>query len=148
MGLDENGEVGPDEMKDPRGILSYSLAGRDQSAVTWKLTGNLGGENYQDRARGPLNEGGMYPERNGYHLPAPPSASWPAGKPTDGITSAGIGFYTTSFELNMPMGYDIPLSFAFTNTTTTVSNYRCQLFVNGYQFGKYGEPSPCVSPLY
>lgn len=139
MGLDENGAVGPDEMKDPRGILSYSLTGREQTAITWKLTGNLGGENYQDRARGPLNEGGMYPERQGYHLPSPPSTSWPAGNPTAGIPNAGIGFYTTNFDLNMPQGYDIPLSFVFTNATGSgsVPNYRCQLFVNGYQFGKY-----------
>lgn len=141
MGFSENQEVGNDEMKAPRGILDYILSGRDQSAVSWKLTGNLGGEDYRDVARGPLNEGGLYAERQGYHLPNPPSTYWKIGKPIDGIRSAGVAFYTTNFNLSMPVGYDIPLSFLFTNSSTSgpaVSNYRVQLYVNGYQFGKYG----------
>ncbi|KAI9871392.1 MAG: hypothetical protein M1830_002959 [Pleopsidium flavum] len=142
MGLDEDFTVGSDKMKNPRGILNYALSGRDQSAITWRLTGNLGGEEYQDKTRGPLNEGGLYAERQGYHLPSPPSGNWKNSKPTDGITSAGVGFYTTSFNLDMPVGYDIPLSFVFTNSTANgvaVSAYRVQLYVNGYQFGKYGK---------
>ncbi len=140
MGLTENGEVGDDTMKEPRGILNYQLASRLQSAITWKMTGNLGGEEYQDKTRGPLNEGALYAERQGYHLPNPPTSSWSAGSPLTGLSSAGVNFYTTSFNLSMPMGYDIPLSFVFNNGTTNasmVSNYRCMLFVNGYQFGKY-----------
>lgn len=142
MGLDEDFRVGSDQMKNPRGILRYALSSREQSAINWKLTGNLGGEDYQDRTRGPLNEGGLYAERQGFHLPAPPSGHWASGKPTDGISRAGVAFYTTSFNLDMPTGYDIPLSFDFTNATangTAVSNYRAQLYVNGYQFGKYGK---------
>jgi hypothetical protein len=136
MGLDESGTVGTDEMKNPRGILRYDQSGRKSSAIKWKITGNLGGETYQDKARGPLNEGGLFAERQGYHLPNPPSQKWPTAKPTDGISKAGVGFYTTSFGLDMPAGFDIPMSFVFTNTTT-MSNYRSQLYVNGYQFGKY-----------
>lgn len=150
MGLDEDFRVGSDKMKNPRGILKYALSGRDQSAITWKLTGNLGGEDYQDKARGPLNEGGLYAERQGYHLPSPPTGNWKNSKPTDGITSAGVGFYTTSFNLDMPVGYDIPMSFVFTNDTATgaaVSDYRVQLYVNGYQFGKYGKLHPCSFSL-
>jgi hypothetical protein len=45
------------DMRTPRGILNYTLAGRPATAVSWKLTGNLGGENYADLVRGPLNEG-------------------------------------------------------------------------------------------
>ena len=140
MGLEENGEVGTDEMKEPRGILTYALSGRPQSAITWKVTGNLGGEDYRDKARGPLNEGGLYAERQGYHLPNPPTADWTISSPTSGIGSAGVGFYTTNFNLSMPLGYDIPMSFTFANTTldgSIPSEYRCQLYVNGYQFGKY-----------
>lgn len=138
MGLDENYNAGDSGMKNPRGILDYQIVGRPKNVITWKITGNLGGENYRDLARGPLNEGAMYPERQGWHLPKPPSASWAAGKPTTGLSKAGIGFYTTSFDLNVPTGYDTPMSFVFTNTTTAATkNYRVQLFVNGYQFGKY-----------
>ena len=140
MGFDENQLTGADQMKIPRGILSYSLSGHHPSDVSWKITGNLGGESYVDKSRGPLNEGGLYAERQGYHLPKPPSNGWLTGKPTDGVDSAGVRFYTTSFDLNIPVGYDVPLSFAFTNGTandTHVPNYRAQLYVNGYQFGKY-----------
>lgn len=140
MGLDEENVVGSSQMKIPRGIYSYSLSGRNPTEISWKITGNLGGENYVDKTRGPLNEGGLYAERQGYHLPNPPSNDWPTGKPTDGINSAGVGFFTTSFDLELPAGYDIPLSFQFANTTangSAVLNYRAQLYVNGYQFGKY-----------
>lgn len=53
-GLDESWVIGVDEMKDPRGILNYALDGREQSAITWKLTGNLGGEKYIDKVYHPL----------------------------------------------------------------------------------------------
>jgi hypothetical protein len=150
MGLDENWTIGQEQMKRPRGILGYSLAGHtNASEVTWKLTGNLGGEDYADSIRGPLNEGGLFAERHGFHLPSPPvnSENWSAvkGGPNTGITKPGIGWYVTSFDLDMPTGYDIPISFNFANNTLSTSSssggsvaaYRAQLYVNGYQFGKY-----------
>lgn len=127
-------------MKNPRGILDYSLSGHAATDITWKLTGNLGGENYVDRTRGPLNEGGLFAERQGFHQPAAPTSTWSTGSPLTGLTTAGVMFYTTSFDLDMPTGYDIPLSFVFTNATgPSIPNYRCQLYVNGYQFGKYSK---------
>jgi hypothetical protein len=57
MGFEENGSAGTSDMKTPRGILDYSLSGHDKSDISWKLTGNLGGEDYRDHTRGPLNEG-------------------------------------------------------------------------------------------
>jgi len=88
--------------------------------------------------RGPLNEGGLYAERMGWHLPEPPSQGWSERSPIDdGLEEAGVGFFTTTMNLDLPMGYDVPLSFVFTNNTERVENYRAQLYVNGYQFGKY-----------
>jgi len=134
-GLDENWIVGSDEMKDPRGILNYVLSGHAQSDVTWKLTGNLGGEEYIDKTRGPLNEGGLYAERQGFTQPFPPNEKWAAGNPGTGVTTAGVAFYQADFHLNLPDDYDIPLSFTFGNTTINgaVADYRAQLWVNGYQ---------------
>jgi hypothetical protein len=145
MGHDENFSAGEHEMKNPRGVLDYHLVGNEGADVQWKLTGNLGGEDYQDRTRGPLNEGGMYGERQGYHLPGAPISDWKAsGGPAEGLTQPGVAFYATNLNLNMPVGYDIPLSFSFGNSTraqstanTTAVAYRAQIFVNGYQFGKY-----------
>ena len=144
MGMDENYVVGQNEMKDPRGILDYKLSGHAASDVKWKITGNLHGEDYEDKVRGPLNEGGLYAERQGYHLPGAPISSWASsGGPTEGIKSAGVGFYATELKLDIPSGWDVPLSFTFTNSSNpnapgdTAPAYRVQLYVNGYQFGKY-----------
>lgn len=137
MGLDEDWTVGTEQMKNPRGILNYQLVGRPQSAITWKLTGNLGGEDYLDKVRGPLNEGALYAERQGYHQPQPPTATWKSSSPLDGLSNAGVGYYTAEFDLNIPAGWDVPLFFNFGNSTNPPPNYRAQLFVNGYQFGKY-----------
>lgn len=147
MGLDENWVIGTETMKNPRGILNYKLDGHNQSDVTWKLTGNVGGEDYADISRGPLNEGALFVERQGLHLPGALSATsldWKdsAGPVNDGITGPGIGFFATEFDLALPSGYDIPLSFTFSNTTTNSTGssapaYRVQLYVNGWQFGEY-----------
>ncbi|CAG7957526.1 unnamed protein product [Penicillium olsonii] len=138
MGLDEDWTVGTDDTKDPRGILEYKLSGRSASDITWKLTGNLGGEDYLDTVRGPLNEGGLYAERQGFHQPQPPK-DWKSGSPFDGLSAPGIKFYTTSFDLDIKKGWDVPLYFNFGNATSTskAAAYRAQLYVNGYQYAKY-----------
>jgi beta-galactosidase len=146
MGQDEEAP-GTDQIKRPRGITDYLLSGHSLSSISWKLTGNLGGEQYLDLARGPRNEGAMFAERMGYHLPSPPSQKWTSSSPIlDGIKGAGIGFYTTTFELDVPSGWDVPMNFVFNSTVEvdgsldrTGGNYRVQFFVNGFQFGKYGE---------
>lgn len=138
-GFEEEPAVGINSMKQPRGILDYELGGREQSAISWKLTGNLHGENYVDKDRGPLNEGGFYAERQGFTQPYPPSDKWESGKPTEGIKKAGVAFYTTNFDLDLPEGYDIPLSFVFGKTVINgqTATYRALLWVNGYLFGSY-----------
>lgn len=110
------------------------------------MTGNLGGEQYRDLVRGPRNEGAMYAERQGYHQPNPPSGNWKTASPIEGgLSKAGVGFYTKNFELHVPVGYDVPISFTFPdpNVNATRSEvYRVQFYVNGYQFGKYSMPFP------
>ncbi|KAI1311001.1 glycoside hydrolase family 35 protein [Xylaria venustula] len=139
MGQETNWWPGHDLMKTPRGIIDFDIPGHAKTDVTWKLTGNLGGEEYRDSIRGPLNEGGTWAERQGFHLPAPPSQDWEEASPiADGLDVAGVTFYSASFDLDIPAGYDVPLSFVFENTTDTApANYRVQLFVNGWQFGEY-----------
>ena len=139
MGYNENGNAGADYMKEPRGIMQYILGNnRSTDVITWKLTGNLGGENYVDLDRGPLNEGGMWAERQGYHLPDAPTSGWEdSNGPADGLTTAGVRFYSTTFDLDFPAGYDIPLSVDLNGSLSSTSNYRIQIFVNGYQFGKF-----------
>ncbi len=146
MGLDENFNVGADQMKRPRGILSYNLTNYPQEAVSWKVTGNLGGEEYQDLTRGPLNEGGFFAERQDYHLPGAPvgsSSAWSHATPFEKMTGVGVQFFVTTFNLNLPTPeYAVPLGFEFTNQTSAAdasrpSHFRAVLYVNGYQYGKY-----------
>ncbi|KAF8204850.1 glycoside hydrolase family 35 protein [Pholiota molesta] len=137
QGYEEDWTAASEDFKTPRGILSYSFVGSPSTTVAlWKVTGNLGGESYVDRTRGPLNEGGLFGERQGWHLPGFNDASWAAGKPTTGIAAAGVSFYRTTFSLNIPDGVDYPLSFVVSNSTTN-PHFRSQIYVNGYQFGKF-----------
>ncbi|KAI0847619.1 glycoside hydrolase family 35 protein [Daldinia vernicosa] len=138
MGLDGNYIPGIDTGKAPRGILDYRLASSilDSTPISWKLTGNLGGEDYADRTRGPLNEGGLYAERQGYHFPQPPVETFTPGSPFSAPGKPGIFFYAAPLSLDLPSTtYDIPLSFSFRNVAGGA--VRIQLYVNGWQFGKY-----------
>lgn len=142
-GLSENWNIGLDEMKTPRGIIDYTLLSSTGAHVpisSWKITGNLGGEDYHDTFRGPLNEGGLFFERQGYHLPSPPLHAFESRhgvSPYKGISQAGIAFYAAKLTLDLPSdAYDIPLSFVFDNTTAAAP-YRSLLYVNGFQYGKY-----------
>lgn len=180
MGEETNWTPGYDMMKTPRGILDYALLSshpqtqnqtHNKTSITWKLTGNLRGESYADQTRGPLNEGGLYAERQGYHLPHSPafsssSSSNQSPAPalvdgvvvdkrnpvTEGVAGPGVGFFAAEFALDIPPGWDVPLGFAFANGSAAPARYRAQLFVNGYQFGKYSAclvafPLPPFSPL-
>jgi len=138
MGLEQNYGPGGNLHGTPRGILNFSFTGTNATEVAWKVTGNLGGEHYVDRVRGPLNEGGLYPERQGFHLPGVNTSLWSNGGPFGKTLQNGVWFYYTTFELNLPRDFDTPLSLKFRNTTAA-SPYRAQLYVNGYQFGKYGK---------
>lgn len=136
MGYEEDWIAASETFKGPRGILAYSFVGASTNVTTWKVTGNLGGEDYVDNSRGPLNEGGLYAERQGWHLPGFDDSKWKNGRPTDGISAPGVQFYRTAFDLNVPSGVDYPLALAVSNSTVN-THYRAQFYVNGWQFGKY-----------
>ncbi|KAF8849356.1 hypothetical protein BDZ45DRAFT_708844 [Acephala macrosclerotiorum] len=73
MGQDEEAP-GTDVIEYPRGLTYFSLSGHsDLNHISWKIRGNLGGEQYPDLARGPRNEGAMFAERMGWHLPTSPT---------------------------------------------------------------------------
>lgn len=134
--VDNNGQemnfaVGQDSMKTARGIRHYSLG---ETEIQWKITGNLGGEDYKDRVRGPLNEGGSYAERQGWHQPQPPSQHWPVRNPLSSKVEPGLGIYTTEFDLKISKGWDVPMDVVFDRIPG--NDFRLQLYVNGWQFGK------------
>lgn len=93
---------------------------------------------YPDKTRGVLNEGGLFGERQGWHLPGFNTDSWASRDLADGLPSggAGVGFFVTNFDLSIPKGLDVMLSFEF---EPLGQPYRAILFVNGWHFGKVGD---------
>ncbi|KAK1499689.1 glycosyl hydrolase family 35 [Colletotrichum tamarilloi] len=143
-GLEENFVIPADVMKTPRGIMDYSItspSGAQTNVTTWKITGNLGGEGYADRARGPLNEGGLFIERQGYHLPSPPESALNTQRsPFEGTDVPGVAFYAAKLDLQIPAtDLDVPLSFVFDDIAASngTGAYRAILYVNGFQYGRY-----------
>ncbi|KAF9731102.1 hypothetical protein PMIN06_011974 [Paraphaeosphaeria minitans] len=149
MGHNGNWFVGYNEMKTPRGIIGYDFRGhtppkngtsRVLDGMKWKITGNLGGEDFQGGRRGSLNEGALWVERNGYNLPGAPTESWEASKgPSTALQKPGVTFYTATFTLAIPLSIDVPLSFVFYGDAFNGKrkDWRAQLWVNGYHFGKF-----------
>ncbi|TDZ24227.1 putative beta-galactosidase C [Colletotrichum orbiculare MAFF 240422] len=128
-------------INNPRGLLGAQLQPGSSRTATgfklWKLTGAAGGEANIDPVRGPMNEGGLHPERLGWHLPgfAPSGASWTTQSPLDGLSAAGIRFYVTSFTLNIDSDLDAPLGVELSASAGTAA--RVMLWINGYQYGKF-----------
>ena len=121
--------------KTARGLTTAALIGSPGTAVTWRIQGNLGGENIQDPVRGPLAYGGLFGERTGWDLPGYPDAGWtPVTLPaTD--TRAGVSWYRTTVSLHLPPGQDTSIGVTFADNPSR--RYRALLYVNGWQLGDY-----------
>ncbi|KAG5641026.1 hypothetical protein DXG03_006367, partial [Asterophora parasitica] len=137
MGLNETDGLNPDSSKSPRGIRGFKLD--TGNFTSWKVQGKIGGYlNYPDKVRGILNEGGLFGERAGWHLPNFDTSipSWSPRNLVDGLprSAAGVGFFVTTFKLDIPEGFDVPLSFEFREPQG--QPYRAFLFVNGWMMGK------------
>lgn len=118
----------------PRGILKATLQGA--SFTKWKIAGEAGGEeSLLDPVRGPLSEGGLTAERLGWHLPGFDDSAWNTTAPSTGFYGAGIYFYRTVVPLDVPAELDA--SFAFVLNAPASQHIRVQLFVNGYQYGRF-----------
>lgn len=132
----------------------------------WRIQGNAGGSANLDPVRGPMvrdfsfllkipqtmchfnirrsqanyinqNEGGLYGERLGWHLPSftPESPQFTTSTPLTGRSKSGIEFYTTSFHLNIDSDLDVPIGITLSAASGTIA--RVMIWINGYQYGKY-----------
>ncbi|RXW18167.1 hypothetical protein EST38_g7685 [Candolleomyces aberdarensis] len=137
MGLNQTdyGTYNGDTSKSPRGVRGFRLL--DGTFGEWKVQGKVGGyRNFPDKVRGILNEGGLYGERQGWHLPGFSTEGWTSRNLSDGLPDgvAGVGFFVTTFNLDIPQGLDVMLSFNFEEPLG--QPYRAFLFVNGWMMGK------------
>ncbi|THH31612.1 hypothetical protein EUX98_g2597 [Antrodiella citrinella] len=131
MGNDED-----DNEKSARGIPGFQL--NDGNFTEWKVQGKIGGyTGYPDKTRGIFNEGGLFGEREGWHLPGFDTSSWTSRSFDQGLPSgkAGVGFFVTTFDLDIAKDTDVFMSFTFDEINQP---YRALLFVNGWNFGKAG----------
>ncbi|OAV99770.1 hypothetical protein PTTG_00467 [Puccinia triticina 1-1 BBBD Race 1] len=146
MGMDQTEDGFSDTVKHPRGILGYKLEGPGAEdifeEISWKVQGHLGGfYKLPDPDRGIYNENGFYGIRAGWHLPdydEPDESQWTALSPmSHGLTTAGIGFYRTTLQLDLEPGYDVIVSFQFQQPQYDRGRYRIEFWVNGWHMGKF-----------
>ncbi|KAJ6467728.1 glycoside hydrolase superfamily [Mycena sanguinolenta] len=122
-------------LKTPRGIQGYFLLNSTSQPI-WKVQGKLGGfQNFPDRIRGIMNEGGFFGDRAGWHLPGFDDSSWPSTTLASGVSGAGVRYFRTTFDLNVPDGYDVKMTFNF--PPYGEGSYRAFLYVNGWNMGRY-----------
>jgi len=123
-----------DTHKEPRGLTSAAIVG-STAQIAWRIQGNLGGEDLADPARGPMNSGGLFGERNGWHLTGYPDSGWSAVSLPHADTTPGVAWYRTTFPLDLPKGQDVPIGIKFSDDASR--HYRALIFVNGWQVGRY-----------
>jgi len=131
-----------DYHREARGLISASLTARGGSRfavpIAWRIQGNQGGEAIADMVRGPMNNGGLFGEREGWHLPGK-LEGWAAAKQTDAPPAAGTYWLRTNLRLDLPKGHDVQLGLAFGDTSKPRSarSNRTLIFVNGWNMGQF-----------
>ncbi|GHF39673.1 beta-galactosidase GanA [Amycolatopsis bartoniae] len=123
----EDGGVN-DAHKEGRGLISASVA------ATWRIQGGV-----PDPVRGPLNNGGLAGEREGWTLPGYPDASWADATVPTASAAPGTTWYRTTFDLGVPRGEDASLGLTIGDPSVPRSggHYRVLVFLNGWNLGQY-----------
>ncbi|CAK5271692.1 unnamed protein product [Mycena citricolor] len=137
MGLNETINGNANTCKSPRGVRGFALTPNTTSFGSWKVQGKVGGYlGFPDKTRGIMNEGGLFGERAGWHLPGFDTSAWVKRDLLQGLPGggAGVGFFVTELDLAIPAGTDVFLSFTFEEPLGQA--YRAYLFVNGWMMGK------------
>ena len=120
-----------DAHKTARGLTAVTFAGASPS-LTWRIPG---GSVTADSVHGPLNTGGLFGERNGWHLPAFADSAWQSASLPRSDTFQGVRWYRTSFTFTPPQGVDASVGLTLTDASTRA--YRIQIFLNGWNLGQY-----------
>jgi hypothetical protein len=120
-----------DAHKTARGLTAVTFSGATP-ALSWRIQG---GSTTADSLRGPLNTGGLYGERNGWHLPTFSDRAWQPISLPRADTFQGVRWYRTSFTFAPPHGVDA--SVGLTLTDASAHAYRVQIFLNGWNVGQY-----------
>ncbi|MGW7338736.1 beta-galactosidase [Streptomyces sp. NPDC054808] len=138
---------GQDAYRAARGLTSARFEGASPD-VHWRIMGAAA----PDPVRGPLNHGGLYGERHGWHLPGYDDGAWAPGSPSaapDGDRRQGVTWYRTTFRLDVPPEIDASVGLVLDGSPDL--DLRVQVFLNGWNMGEYvggaeGTPSTFVLP--
>jgi hypothetical protein len=134
MGHNDDWIADENRHKQPRGLVGATVNGGAGTSIAWRIQGAAGGENLIDRVRGPLNNGGLYGERTGWHLPGHPDGSWTKAAP--GAVHPGVTWFRTGFRLDLPRGQDTAVALRFGGAIP--QGARVNFFLNGWNLGLYG----------
>ncbi|MEV5661869.1 beta-galactosidase [Streptomyces flaveolus] len=128
---------GQDDYRAARGLTSVTFQGASP-AVRWRVRGAAA----PDPVRGPLNNGGLYGERKGWHLPGYDDGGWESVSFPRADRRQGVTWYRTTFRLDVPP--DVDASVGLTLDDDPARDYRVQVFLNGWNMGEYvnGGTSP------
>ncbi len=125
------------------GLYSASLAG-SSAAITWRLHGasSADGSSTLDSVRGIMNGAGLAGSDEGWSLPGYPDQNWTNVTLPDSWSSrgvpAGIGWYRTTFNLNLPRDTYVPIDVQIGAATGVgTADYRAFIYVNGWLIGRY-----------
>jgi hypothetical protein len=129
MQHDEDGRA-LDTHKVARGLTAATFTGASPD-VTWRIQG----EAAPDPVRGPMNNGGLYGEREGWHLPGFPDHDWETVSFPRAERRQGVTWYRTTFRLSVPA--DLDASIGLTLEDDPYRAYRAQIFLNGWNMGQY-----------
>ncbi|OMP85099.1 putative beta-galactosidase B [Diplodia seriata] len=138
--MDNSGHEQRAEALEIRGIVNATLLGGVDFS-SWHVAGTAGAADARtlDPVRGAYNEGGLYGERAGWHLPGFDDGAWTVGTgPAAGFAGADVVFYRAKVPpLRVPDGLDVAVHFTMGVPDPEQADVRALLFVNGYQFGRY-----------
>jgi beta-galactosidase GanA len=129
MQHDQDGKA-QDTHKVARGLTAAVFKGA-APRVTWRIQG----EAAPDPVRGPQNNGGLYGEREGWHLPGLSHRDWQPVTFPRAERRQGVTWYRTTFRLSVPK--DIDASIGLTLEDDRYRAYRAQIFLNGWNMGQY-----------
>ncbi|MEV5876070.1 beta-galactosidase [Streptomyces sp. NPDC052101] len=129
MQHDQDGK-GLDTHKAARGLTAATFDGASPK-VRWRIQGAKA----PDPVRGPMNNGGLYGERKGWHLPGFRDHDWERTAFPRAARYQGVTWYRTTFRLSVPA--DIDASIGLTLDDDPYRAYRAQIFLNGWNMGQY-----------
>ncbi|MCF3131308.1 beta-galactosidase [Streptomyces olivochromogenes] len=129
MQHDQDGKA-LDTHKVARGLTAVTFKGASPE-VSWRIQG----ERAADPVRGPQNNGGLFGEREGWHLPGFPDRDWKTVAFPRAERRQGVTWYRTSFRLAVPA--DVDASVGLVLEDDPYRSYRAQIFLNGWNMGQY-----------